>query len=270
MFTLQAIRALTKWFLPRKKLIMPRVKCAILATPATMQSARLLADLVAEEVYDSADDLNESIRPPKVLLRWGNGYGRIEDVSRVATKVINKASAITLNCNKPEASDVLSDVVDVPHRYRRSIPEGVQAVLRPETHERGHDWELVTGPRVIPEGHYARKFIPVHDEYRMWYCNGQTLLARRARRPADERGANRAEWGYQFMRRPDVDLVSDTVKAFKAIGLDFGAADILHDTTNDRCYFTELNSAPALDHPNVLEFFRTHLTALINNKLETP
>ena len=215
----------------------------VLAVEGTTESA----NRIGYPVFTSADECRRGLGRNDTVIRWGSSYGG------EFPKVINKAESIRNNINKLNAITLLSEVVDTPRIYRRRIPTGVRAVVRPMEHCRGSDYREVTGPYVLRSGEYGKEFIETATEYRSWFAFDRILNAYRTRIRSAEGDAHRARWGYDFCGSGP--RITAAVKAAKdQLDLDFGAADIL--SKDDKYYFLELNTAPALDHPRVLAFLK--------------
>lgn len=206
----------------------------------------------------------------KVVVRWGNrrlGYARDGRRNKEYKNVINPSKAIGRNVDKFKAIKLLAQVVNVPTIYEKSVPSGVLAVIRPFAHAAGSDFSVQRGPvKILPET-YGTKFIQTNDEYRVWFCGEKTMIGRRVKMKRNEEPGPypcRSNWGYQFLDTVPLDLHYQTLMAAKKIGLECGAADVLH--SKGKWYFLELNSAASVDHRVVREFFQNSLSILVGQK----
>lgn len=201
-----------------------------------------------------------------VNVRWGNS-GKIEDKTgrvRDFDMVINPSSKIRDNCRKHEALKRMSKIVLTPKMYEKYVPDGSLVVVRPIEHAGGSDFSVKRGPLDLDYGYeYATDYIKTKTEYRVWFINGRTMCARRARSADKSEYPCRSEWGYEFCDISPI-LHEQTLKAANLIGLDAGAADIL--SKNGHYYFLELNSAPSVDLMRIENFFRYNLEDLIFKK----
>lgn len=221
----------------------------VLAIPATMESARRLG----YQTYDSATDLADSCSSDIKVLRWGSSYvcDRINGYD-----VGNPAEVIRFNVNKLESLQRLGEVVKAPRVFRRNVPVGVRAVVRPMEHARGQDFQIVRGPYRLEEGFYGAEYLETPHEYRVWFAYDRYMAAyRTALRNRGQSGPNRAEFGYEFTGcGPSLTGIVRT--AAQELGFKTGAADVLClDNVRDYAIL-EINSAPALDQPRVLQFFK--------------
>jgi glutathione synthase/RimK-type ligase-like ATP-grasp enzyme len=206
-----------------------------------------------------------------IIIRWGRSCLVYEDERYIRTgeftNVLNPSEAIRRNCNKRTARDLMSEVVTTPKTFRGSVPAGITAVLRPLEHAAGRDFIIKKGPYAFDSGWYATEFLKTDEEYRVWFCGGATFYAKRVALHGEDENNDypcRSNWGYSYRDDVPLSLHRDTLAAAQAIGLEFGAADVLK--YNGRYYFLELNSAPSIDTHTLERFFKNNLTLLMQKK----
>jgi hypothetical protein len=139
-------------------------------------------------------------------------------------------------------------------------------------HTRGNDIMVYNVRPLLRGDHrsdYYTQLIPKRTEYRVWAFQGKCLatyekiLAYPGKNGRGGRSREVWNWwngyAYQFIRPEDIeaDVKELGVEAVKAVGLDFGAVDIILGT-NGRLYALEVNSAPGT------EGRRQGLTSLVN------
>lgn len=213
--------------------------------------------------YDDEWDLRDNHAVSSTLVvRWGNGQ---HNARREFPHVVNPASSIDRNVRKASASELLSTAVRTPKLFARTIPAGSKAVVRPLEHCMGAGFKIVAGPTEVPYGCYAREYHPTEHEYRIWFCGGQTLAAKRIKLQSSKSDECRSDWGYSA-REVTPNQTKITLKAAEKIGLEIGAADILWDETLDEYVLLELNSCPSLDTPRVLDFFKENITRMFEER----
>lgn len=121
------------------------------------------------------------------------------------------------------------------------------------------------------------KYVKKSDEYRVHVCGGQVFLVqRKGLRKTDDAGnpidPKQVDWkirnlsnGFIFARSdikaPDI-VLDAAVKIFPLLGLDFYAADIIYNTTSNRCYVLEVNSAPGLTGSTIGDYTKVLLEHL--------
>ena len=226
-------------------------KLAVLTVKSELPSAKLLGF----DTFLEPEDIPENVYT--TILRWG--YGEPEEVY---TSVLNAGPAIALNVRKYSATIKLSEVVKTPKVFIKSVPAG-RYVQRPFRHSKGVGFKLITGPIGLPTGHYASEVLTSDTEFRVWFSPKRCLAGLRVPITDEQSTENespvpcRAEWGYSFRGTPK-ELSDVVCRARDHIGLDYGAADIVMMAGVP--YFLELNSAPSIDCPRLIKFFKDELS----------
>jgi len=201
-----------------------------------------------------------------IILRWGqSATHHYKDFTRGDfANVINCSAAGRLNVQKPLALKAISKVTLTPKLYEKIIPKGKLAVHRPTTHSKGRDFQVIKGFHRIGFGSYATQLIPNKKEWRIWFCNGKVMGATRVtqnKKRLAEKYPVKSLWNYKFYKRIPKGAIENTLKAAKAIGLDFGAADIIEH--RNKFYVLENNTAPALDQEPIEKFYKKELKQII-------
>lgn len=181
---------------------------------------------------------------------WGTGYaGELPSLNRNASRY-----------NKLEQLRVLRDagVLTVPFFERANLPqeaENYPLLGRQFHHHGGRDINLILQPgdaRFCAADFYTR-YIPRQTEYRTWVYRRRHLGTYEKVLAHPERyqriGANFRN-GFAFRLVPG-EAVPEQLKnvsseVVQALGLDFGAVDILRGV-DGRYYILELNSAPGVE-----------------------
>jgi hypothetical protein len=208
-----------------------------------------------------------------IIIRWGNSRliydspanGKLGEFKNV----LNPSEVIRRNCQKANATKLLSQVVNVPTLWEKAVPANVLAVVRPHEHSSGYGFSVKKGPFKLSPETYATRYLDVTKqggEYRVWFCGNKTMAGKRYKMECNEEQEYpcRSMWGYEFCGGISKDLHAQTLLAAKKIGLEFGAADVLF--FKGKWYFLELNSAASLDHRVVREFFQKNMELLIKKK----
>lgn len=100
------------------------------------------------------------------------------------------------------------------------------------------------------------KYVPKKQEYRIHVCGGEAVdIQRKARRKdvADDAinwKVRNHDNGFIFARNEGVpvppDVIAQATIAVKALGLDFGAVDVIFSDKEQKAYVLEVNTAPGL------------------------
>jgi glutathione synthase/RimK-type ligase-like ATP-grasp enzyme len=222
--------------------------------------------------------------PPSVLEHSGVviRYGFAAPIGSNRFKVINKAEAIQLAGNKLAAlSKMRREGVTVPDHWslEDQLPE-FPCVARTATHFAGNGLWLCLQESDVREAlrggaDYAIKYIPTTKEFRVHVIGDAAVISQRKKRASEppEEGeeiddtpgsASRPElaglhrWvrnnatGWNLVRRTLREGISEiAVKSVAALGLDFGAVDILI-ADNAQPYVIEVNTAPGLGVENTV------------------
>ncbi|MNZ03502.1 hypothetical protein D3C78_201770 [compost metagenome] len=136
------------------------------------------------------------------------------------------------------------------HVLNGNSGEGIRLVEPTRNEEdRGEDNKIERCPLYV-------KYVPKKQEYRIHVCGGVAVdIQRKARRKdvADDA----INWkirnhgnGFIFARNEDgitpPDVLVQAVNAVKALGLDFGAVDVIFNDKEQKAYVLEVNTAPGL------------------------
>lgn len=208
--------------------------------------------------------------PKKIVINWGSSNVPAE-VGK--SKVINKAEIIKLCSDKLAFFDAIAGKnVSIPDWTTDSdvalrwIAEGHTVCAR--TILNGHSAKGLIildkdNPDKFVKAPLYTKYIPKVDEYRVHVVNGKIIdVQRKALRPGwiDEHGADvnykvrNLENGFIYVRNnvnAPKTVTDEALKAVEAIGLDFGAVDVVFNKKRDLGYVLEINSAPGLEGTSV-------------------
>lgn len=176
-------------------------------------------------------------------------------------RVINSPEAVSKSANKLLAFKAMAEYgVSVP-RFTESSEEasgwGVDIVLRHKLNgHSGEGIEIVDGDhREMPEAPLYVQYIKKQQEYRVHIFDGEVIdIQRKARK--NEVPDEEVNWqvrnlaGGFIYAREGVDLPEkaelQALAAVEALGLDFGAVDIIWNELTDTYYVLEVNCAPGL------------------------
>lgn len=200
------------------------------------------------------------------LIRWGS---RVHAGMAQPNTVLNERRAIGNSSDKYGALEQLSDNdVPVPRFTKRRERLGPSsddyitypALGREQSHSQGTDIELILQQRdaYLTDNHHFVDYIPTELEYRMHVIDGEVIKVheKRQRHEAENHAYIRNyETGYVFLNpreRPPADSIA--LDAVDALGLDFGAVDVIRAEESGDEYVLEVNSAPSLDENNLRRY----------------
>lgn len=192
-------------------------------------------------------------KPPEeevdILIR----YGSTEPCPWVQ-RVINNAAAIERAVDK-RGSLLRFLERDVPAPRPEDYPSVFPAIGRKKRHERGYGFWLClqeADVRAATEAgaDYFIPYVPTKGEYRVHVVGGMVPFMQR--KEFTGKGKILSPWlrnkrlGWRLVRCPELPAVCELgVRAVAALGLDFGAVDILR-SDDDNLWVLEVNTAPAL------------------------
>lgn len=239
------------------------------------ESAKTLSELLdAKRVRDSG---RYTPKRGHTVINWGNGRAPswLGTASSRAVRILNNPSAVAVAGNKlstfqalqragvsiPEfttdravANNWLFDgeIVVERHNLRGSSGEGIRIV---SMDDEDTEADIQSAPLYT-------KFIQKTAEYRVHIFNGQMIDYVQKKRVSSERRddtfnpyISSMEHGWVFTRTevPEVpSVIRLATQAVTALGLDFGAVDIM--TYEGRSYVLEVNTAPGLAGTTLVKY----------------
>lgn len=210
-------------------------------------------------------------REKDIIINWGNsknpkwlsnnGGGTILNSPNSVKKAIDKLLSFQeLSHNDIPTVDYTSNVRDVIDW----INEGDVVIGRTKINaSRGEGIVIITNTDDIPTLPLYTKLIPKAREYRVHVFNGKVIdIQQKKRRRVGEADEvqdgiikNLAN-GWVFCRDditpPPDDINEVAIGSVRALGLDFGAVDIL--SKDDNCYVLEINTACGLEGRTLLNY----------------
>lgn len=221
-----------------------------------------------------------------ILVRWGST--RREDKDNAFTKVVNSASAILRNTNKLRSLSLFQRAgLNVARFYtnKRDIQK-FPVLGRDKNHHGGLDIVMIQGNPIlrlnnfskIPNKDFYVEYIPSKVEYRVHVFDEKIIRVTkkvfrghdRDGKPITQKGTIKNDtygWGHQNIEIDEFprEFRKDAIAAVKAIGLDFGAVDMLISAENGKPYILEVNSCPRLNSIG-LEIYADTISSLLKGK----
>lgn len=242
---------------------------------------------------------NSSLRDSDstTIVNWGNSTTSLSHLPSV--KVINKPASVRKASHKGEFFQALSeynqanpeDTVSIPEwTIRKSVAsewyrEGNDVVCRAVL--QGHSGEGlsiasykedVSATNAIPPSLLYTKYVKKRDEYRVHVMNDVAFFVQKKVAPY----SRNARPNYQIRNHsngfvfavndlsPDESVLSESIKAVKALGLDFGAVDVIWNERRKKATVIEVNTACSVSGESTLQRYSNALNALLSGEDVTP
>jgi hypothetical protein len=201
-------------------------------------------------------NINNNDLTNKIVVRWGN---RIS-VDLTSSIVYNKAKAIEKATNKKLSREIfIQNNLNCPKLINKQniTNEDFPIIARPLVHSKGKNFIVLKMYEMFKKhfddnnaNWYYSAFVDKKQEFRLHVAHGRILNYLEKPKPADGNIAwNRAinEDPFVNVKWSDYnkDICNLAIKAIQALGLDFGAVDIMLDK-NDKACLLEVNTAGTL------------------------
>lgn len=194
--------------------------------------------------------------PSDVVLSWGCSYDGPKPCLNGHVNMYNKFSCF----NKfREAGVLCPKTFAVEAVDWRNIREGFPWLARKKQHSKGKDIEVCQSradvQRVLNNGEHSffSVWIPTDMEYRVWVLGDKAFATYKKvfKGEGEYEGFMRnRRFGFSFQKRDDLrgnhQIEGPCIKAVKALGMDWGAVDILKGK-DGKYYMLEVNSMPNID-----------------------
>ena len=234
------------------------MKAAIYPWKASSEGAQILAEYLEGRLINRISDL----RSNEILINWGAGGLSID---RWNSNWLNKPSAVCRAVDKLSAFDFFNRT-GVPYplyttsgdQAKRWLHAGHIVLARQTaTGMMGQGISVLTRPTDrIPSAVFYSRHVHHHDEYRIHVFRGRVINIGMKIAEVDNPNLLVRNWGneWKFCNRDAPSLVKQIgIDAVRALGLDFGAADIGY-CGNGTAYVFEVNSAPGTGHNTITRY----------------
>lgn len=211
------------------------------------------------------DDGNYRPRPKDIQINWGSSI----HPAWIHTTMKNSPQAVERSSNKRTAFGVLRNGdVQIPDFTgdagvaQQWLGHGDTVIERHVLNGSGGDGIIITPPGAARVGQAPlyTKYIKKKNEYRIHVFNGRIIDRQEKRRRRDLPDDNRQTLirnlanGYVFCHdnvEPDQDVHDQALAAVRALGLDFGAVDVIWNERRHEAYVLEVNTMPGLEGQTV-------------------
>jgi glutathione synthase/RimK-type ligase-like ATP-grasp enzyme len=242
---------------------------------------------------------NSSLRDSDstTIVNWGNSTTSLSHLPSV--KVINKPASVRKASHKGEFFQALSEYNQANPKDPVSIPEWtVRKSVASEWYREGNDvvcrdvlqghsgeglsiapyQEEVSAANAIPASLLYTKYVKKRDEYRVHVMGDVAFFVQKKVAPYNSsirpnyQIRNHSN-GFVFAVNnlsPSEDVISQSIKAVKALGLDFGAVDVIWNERRKKATVIEVNTACSVSGESTLVRYSNALDDLLNDKAISP
>lgn len=230
------------------------------------RSARRLAAILSGKVLK----LDTRIIPFNwdVIINWGSSSCPYETAN---CRLLNKPSAVKTAANKREAFRALEAAgVSIP-KFASSTADvkwtGTTVVRHKLTGHSGEGIEIAENTENLPAAPLYVEYVKKEDEYRIHVVGDEITTIQRKGLRSDFDGE--PNWkvrnhcnGFVFVRNgdngdgitPPESVLEQARLAIKALGLDFGAVDVIYNRNARKAYVLEVNTAPGMEGSTIQEY----------------
>lgn len=223
---------------------------------AKSEGAKLLA-----ETLGIKRALHNSDKPLKVdvLLNWGSSKlpARIK-----ADKILNKPECVALAANKIKSFTAMDGKAPIPpYTLDRKVAEkwiedGSTVVCRTKVAAKGGEGIVIAEKaEELVDAPLYTVYINKQQEYRIHVMNGKMIHKQRKAR-SREVPDEKVNWKIRNHENGFIFQINDfelpavcedaAIQAVAALGLDFGAVDVIYTARNNKAYVLEVNTAPGM------------------------
>jgi len=238
------------------------------------QSARVLATALNEKLSDAGlPEIKRTLMRNSTyvannddfIINWGIRTGRrSQEMQMYSSEVLNTPDKVEVASDKLQTFYALSGhaltptFTGVAETARRMLLAGQTVVCRSSLRGSGGSGITIVRPgEELPECPLYTKLINKSHEYRVHVLGDEVHIRQKRRRLSEEEpnwDIRNHENGFVMAQNcsyipPQLEEVS--LRAVKALGLDFGAVDVVYDEDTALCYVLEVNTAPGLEGSTV-------------------
>lgn len=212
-----------------------------------------------------------------IVINWGNSrYGRWDRANANGVRpyfyrVFNEPACVSVASNKLSTLEILKqNSISVPEftsSYADAVDWMESEVIFLERHSlTGHSGagiRVIKGEEILAEAPLYVQYIKKKDEYRVHVFKGQVVDVQKKRKRDGWRDnenysseIRNLSTGWVFTREDVVEpegLRELAIASVQALGLDFGAVDIIHNTKKG-LFVLEVNTAPGLEGQTVEKY----------------
>lgn len=205
-----------------------------------------------------------------IVINWGSSKAPFS-LTVPGMRVLNRPEQTAIASDKLQSFRTLKEAgnISIPEfteskdEAAKWIEEGAVVVAR--TQLRAHSGEgIVVCSRVedLPNCRLFTRYIKKKKEFRAHVVGGRVVDIQQKKQRSDFDGevnyAVRNHANGWIYAREDIeapaDLEQNAVLAVNALGLDFGAVDIVYNEKQNKCFVLEVNTAPGIEGTTVQKY----------------
>lgn len=225
----------------------------------------------AQTIRNALGDLARLSRVPpskqyRLVINWGNGTGIAVPPT---AKVLNGPEYIRRAVNKKTAFDLLKAAgVQVPQfsTEKPTVKKGeIWLARKTLTGSGGVGIVPIRHGDAVPDAPLYVRYIRKKLEYRVHVANGEAVFAQLKKRKseteqtADQKLIRNYDNGWVFcpvdLKDTSKEVKDVAIRSVSGLGLDFGAVDLVLDDSTGAPYTLEVNSAPGLSSPGLIQAY---------------
>jgi len=229
------------------------------------RSAKALADALGAKTLKHVGSKYKQ-RPEDLIINWGSGACPYKGAN-----VANQPDIVVVASNKLTAFQRMKEAnVSIPDFYVNAadIPAEAYPVMC-RTILCGHSGRgivVANNPDELVPAPLYTKYVKKQDEYRI-HClrkRGEDTSIISVQKKAKRREADNVNYkirnlenGFVYIRDgidPPAMVLEEAKKALEAVGLAFGAVDVIWNEKGRRAYVLEINTAPGLEGQTVQDY----------------
>jgi glutathione synthase/RimK-type ligase-like ATP-grasp enzyme len=229
-----------------------------------------LSQSLQKTVLSVRQDRVHLLKPTRVVINWGSSepfvdipYCRIlnnpDNVRLASNKLFTFSQWRRFGVSCPEWTTDITEARDWASKKSTTV----FCRTRLQSHS-GDGIVISNSPNEIVDAPLYTKYIKKKKEFRVHVFDGKVIDVQEKRRSSDSPDSsflirNHAN-GFVFCRDDIIepsDLRETGLNAVAALGLDFGAVDIVYNEHYDKCYALEVNSAPGLEGTTLQTYINT-------------
>lgn len=210
---------------------------------------------------------NPVLRQFRFVINWGN-RSRLD--SNPGVRVFNSPEAVTVASNKLTTFQRLQAAgVRIPGFSTEAPTPTKNKIILARTNLTGScgvGIHVVRPGETMPKAPLYVDYIRKEVEYRLHVAGGEVIFVQQKRKKSDreqtenEKLIRNHDNGWVFCVVPVADVSADVrdtaVASVAAVGLDFGAVDLVVGRNDDLAYVLEINTAPGIESPQLTEAYR--------------